>query len=55
MQISIKVIKMTSKMSYVMHISEINVLAYVKRTAVLKVLIIAMLEMIMLSLLPKWY
>ena len=54
MQISIKVIKMTSKMSYVVHISEINVLAYVKRIAVLKVLIITMLEM-MLSLLPKWY
>ena len=48
-----KVIKKTSKMPYKVHISEINVLAYLQCVAMLKVLTITMLEMIMLSLLPK--
>ena len=43
---------MTSKMPYKVHISEISVLGYLKRVAMLKVLIITMLEMITLSL-PK--
>ena len=36
-----------------MCISEINVLTYLQRVAILEVLIITMLEMIMFSLLPK--
>ena len=45
--------KVTSKMPYKMHISEINVSGYLQRVAILKVLKITMLEMTMLSLLPK--
>ena len=52
-KISMKFIKITSKMPYKKHISEINVLGYLQRVAMLKILIITMLEMIMLSLLPK--
>ena len=44
---------MTSKMQYKVHILEINVLAYLQRVAMLNVLIITMLEMIMLTMLPK--
>ena len=43
-------------MPYEVHISEINVLTFSQSVAVLKILVIAkngMLEMIMLSLLPK--
>ena len=40
-------------MSYKVHISEINVLGYLQRVSMLKVLIITILEMIMLSLLPE--
>ena len=40
-------------MPYKVHILEINVLAYLQRVAMLNVLIITMLEMIMLSMLPK--
>ena len=40
-------------MPYKKHISEINVLEYLQRVAILKVLIITMLEIIILSLLPK--
>ena len=48
-----EIYKITSKMPYKKHISEINVLGYLQRVAILKVLIITMLEMIMLPLLPK--
>ena len=48
-----KVIKITSKMLYKLHITEIIVLGYLQRVAMLKVLIITMLEMTMLSLLPE--
>ena len=41
---------MTSKMPYKEHISEINILADLQRVAILKVLIIVMLEMTILSL-----
>ena len=44
--------KITSKTPYKKHISEIIALGYVQRVAMLKVLIITMLEK-MLSLLPK--
>ena len=44
---------MTNNMSYKVHISEISVIGYLQRAAMLQVLIITMLEMIMLSLLPK--
>ena len=44
MKISQKVIKMTRNMPYKMHISKIKVLAYLQSVAILKVLIIAMLE-----------
>ena len=47
-----EVIKITRKMPYKVHISEINVLGYLQRAAMLKILIITMLEII-LSLLPK--
>ena len=40
-------------MPYEVHILEISVLAYSQRVAILKFLVITMLEMIMLSLLPK--
>ena len=46
-----EIYKITSKMPYKKHISEINVLEYLQRVAILKVLI--MLEIIILSLLPK--
>ena len=45
--------EMTSKMPYKVHISEINVSGYLQRVAMLKFLIITMLEMTMLSLSPK--
>ena len=45
--------QMASKMPHKVHISEINVLAYLQRVSMLKDLIIIMFEMIMLSLLPK--
>ena len=45
--------QMASKMPHKVHISEINVLAYLQRVSMLKGLIITMFEMIMLSLLPK--
>ena len=48
-----EIYKITSKMPYKKHISEINVLRYLQHVAILKVLIITVLEMIMLSLLPK--
>ena len=44
---------MTSKMTYKVHISKTNILAHLQRVATLKVLIVTMLEIIMLSLLPK--
>ena len=49
LQILPKIIKMTSGM----YISGINIFGYLQRGAMSKVLIITMLEMIMLSLLPK--
>ena len=45
--------KMTSKMLYKVHISEISVLGYLQRVTVLKVIIITILKMTMLSLLPE--
>ena len=47
-----EVIKITRKMPYKVHISEINVSGYLQRATMLKILIITMLEII-LSLLPK--
>ena len=46
---------MTSKMSYKVHISEINTLGYLQRVAMLKFLIIMMLEMTMLSFTESSY
>ena len=48
-----EIYKITSKMHYKKHILEINVLGYLQSVALLKVLIITMLEMIILPLLPK--
>ena len=48
-----EIYKITSKMPYKKHISEISVLGYLQPVAALKVLIITMSEMIMLLLLPK--
>ena len=45
--------KLTSKMSYEVHISDDNVSAYLQCFAMLKVLMTVMLEKIILSLLPK--
>ena len=49
--------KMTSKMLYKVHISEINVLGYLQRVTILKVITIlttiTILKMTVLSLLPE--
>ena len=44
--------KVTNKMPYKVYISEINVLAYLQRVAILKFLITTMLEVIMLPKVP---
>ena len=48
-----EIIKMTSKMLYKAHISELSVLGYLQRVVMLKVLITTILEVIMLPLLPE--